>query len=167
VRNPGEHLLPPKVSGRSGWTIRNSVAVLHRTEDAIAHLSRRRRWPWRSWPRPKRVGRAGRIPSNGAATRGSRPSALVPAEAFLHLRGGQRCLLFRSAPRWNRRRPVMVTDERLDVAPCSSELSAPSRSAAGHHGVDVVQCWRVALAQQRKHRLRIDSAWSCERRSPC
>jgi len=38
VRNPGEHLLPPKVSGRSGWTIRNSVAVLHRTEDAIAHL---------------------------------------------------------------------------------------------------------------------------------
>jgi len=38
VRQPGEQLLPPKVSGRSGWTIRNSVAVLHRTEDAIAHL---------------------------------------------------------------------------------------------------------------------------------
>jgi hypothetical protein len=38
VRNPGEQLLPPKVSGRSGWTIRNSVAVLHRTEEAIAHL---------------------------------------------------------------------------------------------------------------------------------
>jgi hypothetical protein len=38
VRSPGEHLLPPKVSGRTGWTIRNSVAVLHRTEDAIARL---------------------------------------------------------------------------------------------------------------------------------
>jgi hypothetical protein len=38
VRSPGEQLLPPKVSGRSGWTIRNSVAVLHRTEEAIAHL---------------------------------------------------------------------------------------------------------------------------------
>jgi hypothetical protein len=38
VRSPGEQLLPPKVSGRSGWTIRNSVAVLHRTEDAIAQL---------------------------------------------------------------------------------------------------------------------------------
>jgi hypothetical protein len=38
VRSPGEQLLPPKVSGRSGWTIRNSVAVLHRTEDAIAKL---------------------------------------------------------------------------------------------------------------------------------
>ena len=38
VRSPGEALLPPTVSGRSGWTIRNSVAVLHRTEDAIARL---------------------------------------------------------------------------------------------------------------------------------
>jgi hypothetical protein len=38
VRSPGEHLLPPKVAGRTGWTIRNSVAVLHRTEDAIARL---------------------------------------------------------------------------------------------------------------------------------
>jgi hypothetical protein len=38
VRSPGEQLLPPTVSGRSGWTIRNSVAVLHRTEDAIARL---------------------------------------------------------------------------------------------------------------------------------
>jgi hypothetical protein len=38
VRSPGEQLLPPKVSGRTGWTIRNSVAVLHRTEDAIARL---------------------------------------------------------------------------------------------------------------------------------
>ena len=38
VRSPGEQLLPPKVSGRTGWTIRNSVAVLHRTEDAIAKL---------------------------------------------------------------------------------------------------------------------------------
>jgi hypothetical protein len=38
VRSPGEQLLPPTVSGRSGWTIRNSVAVLHRTEDAIAQL---------------------------------------------------------------------------------------------------------------------------------
>jgi hypothetical protein len=38
VRTPGAALLPPTVSGRSGWTIRNSVAVLHRTEDAIAHL---------------------------------------------------------------------------------------------------------------------------------
>lgn len=38
VRQPGEQLLPPTVSGRSGWTIRNSVAVLHRTEEAIAHL---------------------------------------------------------------------------------------------------------------------------------
>ena len=38
VRKPGEQLLPPTVSGRSGWTIRNSVAVLHRTEEAIAHL---------------------------------------------------------------------------------------------------------------------------------
>jgi hypothetical protein len=38
VRSPGEHLLPPKVSGRTGWTIRNSVTVLHRTEDAIARL---------------------------------------------------------------------------------------------------------------------------------
>ena len=38
IRSPGEQLLPPKVSGRTGWTIRNSVAVLHRTEDAIARL---------------------------------------------------------------------------------------------------------------------------------
>ena len=38
VRQPGEQLLPPTVSGRSGWTIRNSVAVLHRTEEAIALL---------------------------------------------------------------------------------------------------------------------------------
>lgn len=38
VRPPGESLLPRTVSGRSGWTIRNSVAVLHRTEDAIARL---------------------------------------------------------------------------------------------------------------------------------
>jgi hypothetical protein len=38
VRSPGEQFLPPTVSGRSGWTIRNSVAVLHRTEDAIARL---------------------------------------------------------------------------------------------------------------------------------
>jgi hypothetical protein len=38
VRSPGKQLLPPKVSGRTGWTIRNSVAVLHRTEDAIALL---------------------------------------------------------------------------------------------------------------------------------
>jgi hypothetical protein len=38
VRRSGEALLPPTVSGRSGWTIRNSVAVLHRTEDAIARL---------------------------------------------------------------------------------------------------------------------------------
>ena len=38
VRAPGDALLPPTVSGRSGWTIRNSVTVLHRTEDAIAHL---------------------------------------------------------------------------------------------------------------------------------
>lgn len=38
VRAPGEALLPPTVSGRSGWTIRNSVAVLHRTEDALARL---------------------------------------------------------------------------------------------------------------------------------
>jgi hypothetical protein len=38
VRSPGRQLLPPKVSGRSGWTIRNSVAVLHRTEEAIAQL---------------------------------------------------------------------------------------------------------------------------------
>jgi hypothetical protein len=38
VRSPGEQLLPPKVSGRTGWTIRNSVAVLHRTEEAIARL---------------------------------------------------------------------------------------------------------------------------------
>jgi hypothetical protein len=38
VRSPGEALLPPTMSGRSGWTIRNSVAVLHRTEDAIARL---------------------------------------------------------------------------------------------------------------------------------
>lgn len=38
VRSPGEQLLPPKVSGRTGWTICNSVAVLHRTEDAIARL---------------------------------------------------------------------------------------------------------------------------------
>lgn len=38
VRTPGEALLPPTMSGRSGWTIRNSVAVLHRTEDAIARL---------------------------------------------------------------------------------------------------------------------------------
>ena len=38
VRQPGEQLLPPTVSGRSGWTIRNSVAVLHRTEQAIAQL---------------------------------------------------------------------------------------------------------------------------------
>jgi hypothetical protein len=38
VRTPGDALLPPTVSGRSGWTIRNSVAVLHRTEDAIARL---------------------------------------------------------------------------------------------------------------------------------
>jgi hypothetical protein len=38
VRAPGDALLPPTVSGRSGWTIRNSVAVLHRTEDAIARL---------------------------------------------------------------------------------------------------------------------------------
>jgi hypothetical protein len=38
VRAPGDALLPPTLSGRSGWTIRNSVTVLHRTEDAIAHL---------------------------------------------------------------------------------------------------------------------------------
>jgi len=38
VRPPGESLLPRTVSGRSGWTIRNSVAVLHRTEAAIARL---------------------------------------------------------------------------------------------------------------------------------
>lgn len=38
VRPAGESLLPRTVSGRSGWTIRNSVAVLHRTEDAIARL---------------------------------------------------------------------------------------------------------------------------------
>ncbi len=38
VRSPGEQFLPPTVSGRSGWTIRNSVAVLHRTEDALARL---------------------------------------------------------------------------------------------------------------------------------
>jgi hypothetical protein len=38
VRPPGDALLPPTVSGRSGWTIRNSVAVLHRTEDALARL---------------------------------------------------------------------------------------------------------------------------------
>jgi hypothetical protein len=38
VRSPGEQLLPPTMSGRKGWTIRNSVAVLHRTEDAIAKL---------------------------------------------------------------------------------------------------------------------------------
>ena len=38
VRSPGRQLLPPNVSGRSGWTIRNSVTVLHRTEDAIARL---------------------------------------------------------------------------------------------------------------------------------
>jgi hypothetical protein len=38
IRSAGEQLLPPKVSGRTGWTIRNSVAVLHRTEDAIARL---------------------------------------------------------------------------------------------------------------------------------
>ena len=38
VRAPGDALLPPTVSGSSGWTIRNSVAVLHRTEDAIARL---------------------------------------------------------------------------------------------------------------------------------
>lgn len=38
VRSPGEALLPPTMSGRSGWTIRNSVAVLHTTEDAIARL---------------------------------------------------------------------------------------------------------------------------------
>ncbi len=38
VRPPGDPLLPRTMSGRSGWTIRNSVAVLHRTEDAIARL---------------------------------------------------------------------------------------------------------------------------------
>jgi hypothetical protein len=38
VRTPGDALLPRTVSGSTGWTIRNSVAVLHRTEDAIAHL---------------------------------------------------------------------------------------------------------------------------------
>ena len=38
VRSPGAQLLPPKVSGKTGWTIRNSVTVLHRTEDAIAQL---------------------------------------------------------------------------------------------------------------------------------
>lgn len=38
VRSSGEQLLPPTMSGRKGWTIRNSVAVLHRTEDAIAKL---------------------------------------------------------------------------------------------------------------------------------
>jgi len=38
VRAPGESLLPRTVSGSSGWTIRNSVAVLHRTEEAIAKL---------------------------------------------------------------------------------------------------------------------------------
>jgi hypothetical protein len=38
VRTPGDALLPPTLSGRSGWTIRNSVTVLHRTEEAIARL---------------------------------------------------------------------------------------------------------------------------------
>jgi hypothetical protein len=38
VRTPGSLLLPPRRPGRSGWSIRNSVQVLHRTEDAMSSL---------------------------------------------------------------------------------------------------------------------------------
>lgn len=38
VRTPGQPLLPPRLSGRSGWSIRNSVTVLHRTEQVMARL---------------------------------------------------------------------------------------------------------------------------------
>ena len=38
VRKAGVVLLPPKRPGRTGWTIRNSVQVLHRTEEVMAKL---------------------------------------------------------------------------------------------------------------------------------
>jgi hypothetical protein len=38
VRKPGQILLPPRLPGRSGWSIRNSVQVLHRTEDVMTKL---------------------------------------------------------------------------------------------------------------------------------
>ena len=38
IRAPGRSLLPPRQSGRSGWSIRSSVTVLHRTEEAMAKL---------------------------------------------------------------------------------------------------------------------------------
>jgi hypothetical protein len=38
LRKPGTVLLPPKRPGHTGWTIRNSVQVLHQTEEAMAKL---------------------------------------------------------------------------------------------------------------------------------
>jgi hypothetical protein len=38
VRTPGAVPLPPRAPGRSGWTIRNSVQVLQRTEEIIDAL---------------------------------------------------------------------------------------------------------------------------------
>jgi hypothetical protein len=38
LRKPGIVLLPPKRPGHTGWTIRNSVQVLHQTEEAMAKL---------------------------------------------------------------------------------------------------------------------------------
>jgi hypothetical protein len=38
VRAPGAIPLPPRAPGRSGWTIRNSVQVLQRTEEIINGL---------------------------------------------------------------------------------------------------------------------------------
>lgn len=38
LRKPGTVLLPPKRPGHTGWTIRNSVQVLHQTEEAMARL---------------------------------------------------------------------------------------------------------------------------------
>lgn len=38
LRKPGTVLLPPKLPGHTGWTIRNSVQVLHQTEETMAML---------------------------------------------------------------------------------------------------------------------------------
>ena len=38
VRTPGAETLPPRQHGRSGWSIRNSVQVLRRTESVMERL---------------------------------------------------------------------------------------------------------------------------------
>ena len=38
IRASGSSILPPRRSGQSGWSIRNSVQVLHRTDDVLRKL---------------------------------------------------------------------------------------------------------------------------------